>query len=324
MGYSYQNRRKLWAGTIERMQWWPTPLRGADSTPEGWVSEGVLLNGGGYVFRSWGSHKVYQYEWPESTSREDAQMIHNYYNGTYGRGLIYMLDPLTWTTNILPARWADPSLALEDEGAGLVYGLNPTPVVTSGSAGNNLPVQSAYYDLSTITTGFRGVEDALFIPIPEDHGLMLGAFYQSTGSGGLFVSPQNANGTIGSAIRLTELANDATTIAEWVTNDYPGVWLWAGKTSSGAASITVTAMIGRIGPTSELVTGDGFGLEPFGEDPFGGVTSTYAQLVRGPWVGGQGNSGLRFTTAPSFLSNSPLGGGQVGVAATFREVGSWA
>lgn len=325
MGYSYRSRRGMWAGTLERLQWWPTPLRGADSSPTGWGSGGVMLNGGGYEFRSWGSHRVFQYEWGESLAREDAQMIHNYYNGTFGRGLIYFLDPLTWMTNVLPARVADPSLALESEGSSFVYGVDPTSVVTSGGVANGLPVQSAYYNLTSVPAGFRGVEDATFIPIPEGHTLYLGAFYSSTGSGGIFASPHNSNGSIGTAVRLSELSNDSTTVVNTEITGVKGVWIWLGKSANDAATVTATALIARVGLTPEEdSTAPGFGEGSFGEDPFGGIVSPVSgKILNGPWVGGQGNSGVRFSGAPTFVNNSPIGGGRIGLAATFREVGSW-
>lgn len=45
--------------------------------------------------------------------------------------------------------------------------------------------------------------------------------------------------------------------------------------------------------------------------------------VYGPWVGGQGHSGCRFDGEPTYIEYTGVNGGQVGYAATFREVGSW-
>ena len=98
MGYS--DRTRLWFGThAGGMRWMPTPLSGAEMSPEGWESGGTLLNGGGYQQNSFGSHKTYTFEWPSSSAREAAALMKAYADGTYGRGLIYFVDPLLCDPN---------------------------------------------------------------------------------------------------------------------------------------------------------------------------------------------------------------------------------
>lgn len=46
-------------------------------------------------------------------------------------------------------------------------------------------------------------------------------------------------------------------------------------------------------------------------------------LSAGPWIGGQGHSGCRFATTPSYVTNSGYAGGRIGFAASFTEVGDW-
>ena len=53
-----------------------------------------------------------------------------------------------------------------------------------------------------------------------------------------------------------------------------------------------------------------------------GSPSAVAKIKRGPWVGGQGNSGCRFAQPPSYVVNGSTNGGQVGFSATFVEVGA--
>lgn len=143
-------RRNLWFGTVDKMGWVATPNRGADVSPEGWNEGGSLLNGGAYQLNSFNSAKNYVFEWPESSSREAAQLMKSYADGTYGRGLIYFVDPLCYTTNILPAMWADPSMAVGEETNTLVPGVTPTGIPSTGSDDLNLPVKSAYYNLANV------------------------------------------------------------------------------------------------------------------------------------------------------------------------------
>ena len=322
----------FWCGTEQRMEWFATPLQGADSSPSAWGADGTLLNGGGWALNSWGSHKRYTYEWPASSSREVAQKMKSYRDGTYGRGLLYFLEPTIFTTNVLPAHWADPSMAIDNEAPSLVYGLEPQAVPTSGGAANELPVNSAYYNLTSAPQTQTTPDSSVFIPIPEGHTLFLGSFYSATGSGGVFATPVNSNGSYGTPVRLTELENSATQIVNDPFSGVNGVRLWVGRTSSAVSTVTLTAMIGRIIETSKLPSPNESGLYP-GLDVFPSESlfpsNTATSSVRrtfggGPWMGGQGHSGCRFLGTPTYVTNSPIQGGRIGFAATFVETGSWA
>lgn len=300
-------RRCFWFGTENHAGWFATPLKGADSSPSAWGVDGTLLNGGGYAFNSFGSHKRYSYEWPSSSSPEVAQMMKSYRDGTYGRGLLYFLEPGIYKTNILPAHWADPSMSLNNEAPALVYGVDPVELPTSGGFNLGLPVASAQYDLSTVDPQIAPTPDSsVFLPVPTGHTLFLGAFYSATGTGGVFATPVNSNGTLGTTVKLTEKDNsDTEVVIDQFAGDIRGVRLWVGRSDSSASSVTLAAMCGRLIETSDL------------------GTPRETKLVAGPWIGGQGHSGCRFVGTPSYINNGPVEGGRVGFAATFAEVGSW-
>lgn len=294
------SRECFWFGTEERMQWFKTPLQGADSSPSGWSADGTLLNGGGWALNSWGSHKRYSYEWPQSSSPEVAQKMKSYRDGTYGRGLLYFIEPTIFLTNVLPAAWATPSMAIQDEAPTLVYDVDPIAVPTSNFGVNDLPVASAYYDLNDAPAQTQATPDSsVFIPIPAGYTLHLGAFYSAAGTGGLFATPVNSNGTLGDAVALTPLGNDSDEIVADEFTGLNGVRIWAGRTDTTPSSVTVAAMIGRL------------------------VEDGKPAPTQGPWIGGQGHSGCRFAGTPSYVTNSPIEGGRIGFAASFVEVGSW-
>lgn len=321
---AWNPRRCLWFGTLEYSQWMPTPLRGATSDPESFDASGTLLNGGGWGVGSWGSHKTYSYEWPSYSSPEAAQILKSYRDGSYGRGLLYFHDPVTYSKNVLSARVADPSMAVGNEGASLVYGMDPLGVSTSGFLANKLPVQGAYYNLLNVASGFRGTEDAAYVSIPEGYSLLLGAVYEYSGSGRVFVSPQNTNGTIGTAQTLTpQLVNTSVLAGDLITG-IPGAWIWLGKSSSGAASVTARALVGRF-VTNEWLAGLTYTTGFNAAGSYGTVTDgRVMRLMSDAWVGGMGHSGARFQGVPSWSTTSTMNGGQVGYAASFRETGSWA
>lgn len=249
-------RRCFWFGTEEKAQFFATPLKGADSSPSAWGVDGTLLNGGGYAFNSFGSHKRYNYEWPQSSSPETAQMMKSYRDGTYGRGLLYFLEPGIYRTNILPAHWADPSMSLNNEAPSLVYGVDPIAVPTSGGDHLNLPINSAQYDLSnTPPQAVPTPDSSVFLPVPTGHTLFLGAFYTATGTGGVFATPVNSNGSFGTTVRLTEKSNsDTEVVIDRFEGDINGVRLWVGRTDGTASSVTIAAMAGRLMETSDTVT----------------------------------------------------------------------
>lgn len=298
--------KNLWFGTEDYMQWVETPLSGAESTPQGWEASGTLLNGGGYASHSWGTHRTYDYTWRNSSAREASQIMQNYRNGTWGRGLIYFHDPLTFDQNILPARWADPSMALGDESMSLVYGQQPVASPTPSFQVNGLPIQSVTYNVNQTTTGINR-EDSLFIPIPEGYQLRLGAVYTRVGLGGIFATPVQQDGVERSSILLNQVAPDAAVMTpNPVEVGMKGVRLWIGKSGSGTPTptVTVSAMTARL-----VKVGSG--------------SVEASRVSSGPWIGGQGHSGCRFDGPPTEIKYNRVNGGQVGYSASFKEVGSW-
>lgn len=249
-------RRCFWFGTEERASFYATPLQGSDSSPSSWGVDGTLLNGGGYGFNSFGSHKRYTYEWPQSSSPETAQMMKSYRDGTYGRGLLYFLEPGIYRTNILPAHWADPSMALNNEAPSLVYGVEPRATPTSGGENLGLPITSAVYDLSSAPSQAVPTPDSsVFLPVPTGHTLFLGAFYSSTGTGGVYATPVNNNGTLGTTVKLTEKSNsDTDVVTDQFAGDIRGVRLWVARSDSTASSVTIAGMVGRLLETSDAVS----------------------------------------------------------------------
>lgn len=321
------DRRNMWFGTEDSMRWIPTPQSGAEMGAEGTHSGGTLLGGGGFAQHSWGSHRVYDFEWPSSSSRQAAQLMKSYRDGTYGRGLLYFVDPLTYDLNVLPARWADPSMGVGDEGSTLVYGIDPMGIKTTSRETHDLPVRSAHYDLSTIAVGYRGVEDSVFIPLPEGYQMVIGAFYTATGSGGVFITEVSHSGIESAPIRLTPLSASGSYVANTSVSNVKGIRLWVGKSAAGAASVTLSAMTARLanprsGPQPEAAMGYGEGA--YGEGGYGGTLSPVMDAVmRGPWIGGMGHSGCKFSSVPTYVANSGVNGGQVGYAVSLVEVGSW-
>lgn len=300
MGAIAESRRKnLWFGTEQHMEWFKTPSRGADTTPSGWDSEGTTLNGMGYSFNSFGSHKVYQFDWGSSASREVAQKMKSFADGTYGRGKIYFIDPTINLLNVLPARWADPTMTAGYEGYSLVNGVIPELMSASPSK-NGYPANTVTYNLDSVTPGFRGEYESVFIPIPEGHILPLWASYSATGSGGVFVSPVSQGGATGAPLMVAETPSESDLVNAGVygMNGEKGVRLWIGREDSSPSSVTLRGMTARV------------------------LSMNYsaAELSRAGdphWIGGMGHEGCRFSGKPTMVLNGP---DWTGFSATLREV----
>lgn len=313
-------RTNFWFGTIERMGWFPTPNRGADVSPEGWDAGGPLLSGGAYQFNSFGSAKNYSFEWPASSTRQHAQLMKSYSEGSFGRGLIYFLDPLTYLTNVLPAMWADPTMGIGDESFSLIPGVKPTGAPSSAPADLMLPTREAVYDTSDSTVSFDGSgnpllddSNSVFIPIPEGFTLALGGVYSSSNAdAGVYLSTVTKTGSVAGAYRLPPNPGTVTwsSLNDWrlqglVSSHFSGVRIWVGSgVSSPGGVVSINGLSARLFPLS---------------------TSSVTESTIGPanWIGGQGHSGCRFSGRPTYLNQTGVNGGQVSFAATFREVGSW-
>lgn len=295
----------MWFGTEERMRWIPVPQTGADMSAQAFSASGTLMGGGGYVADSMGTHRNYAWSWSNASAPSMAALMLAYKQGTYGDGLVYFHNPHHYLGNILPAHWADPSRARNDEMPRLIrsrevslrFGL------AAGGDRHNLPIRTTTYDLTPQPIGYPGRQDSLFIPVPPGMDLLIGAIYTRTGTGGVFAAPVDVPGDAGTPTRLPSMsANGAVLLSSMAVQPGAlGVRLWVGKEASGASSVTITAMIARLVPS----------------------VINSAQALRGPWVPGQGHSGARFIGAPTEVAYNGVGGGQVGFAATLKEVGSW-
>lgn len=244
----YENIDRMWFGTEQRMGWIETPQTGADVSSIGQSANAVFQNGGSTVRNSWDSHKVYQFSWGVGASQSMVSLLQAYRNGSYGRGLLYFHDPMYYATNLLPKRWADPSMAANFEAEPLVPDVWPTAVpVVSGP--NNYPVNAASYSLpGNFSSQAAGTE--LFVPIPDGMTLLLGGVY--TGPGEVYVR------TPGVASRLVPMSADGSMVVNTIIRNQPWVRLGLRNNSSSAATITLTGMSARLAKSVPASDGEPF------------------------------------------------------------------
>lgn len=302
----FKKDEKMWFGTKDYMTWITPPLAGADSSPAAWGSEGTLLNGGGYAFNSFNSHKTYNYAWSGGSTRQEAQLMKSFADGAFGRGKIYFQEPNIYSTNVLHARLADPSITADYEGPDLVPNVTPTTVATSGFVTNGLPVRSINYPtgsaLPVLSSATVMAQDN-FIPVPDGKALLVQAFYAPTVTAtglGIYVVEASADGVAASTgVRLTPTTN-AGAVSFQVFSKNPGVigyYIFIGR-STGVivGNMQIAAIHARIADAGTTMIGEN------------------------RWMGGQGHNGVRFTGKPTYITRSGINGGQIEYAATFKEV----
>lgn len=285
----YENIDRMWFGTEQKMGWIDTPETGADVSSIGQSANATLQNGGGTVRNSWDSHKVFQFSWGTGASPSMVSLLQAYRNGSYGRGLLYFYDPMFYQTNVLPKRWADPSMAVNYEAEPIVPDANPVGVPQVATS-NNYPVIGASY---TLPAGYSSQTDGseLFLPIPEGFTLVLGAVYSGVGQ----VYARTNSGI--TALTPVGLADQQVANASF--SDVPWVRLGIRNTTGAASALTIVGMTARLAsqPTSDL--------------------------LMGPWMSGEGHSGCRFQANPTVINYNGVNGGQIGLSANFQEVGAW-
>lgn len=202
----------MWFGTKDYATWIEPPLSGADSSPTGWATDGTLLNGGGYAFNSFNSHKVYNYAWSGASTQKDAQTMKSFADGTFGRGKIYFQEPNIYRTNVLPARWADPSITCDYEGPSLVPGVDPIRIAMTGTNQFQLPVFGAQYNLNNVAPAVETV----FTPLYEN----LFTNPRLVGSGGLTATGVTTT-TAGGKITLTSTVPSNPACYVWLAVPIP-------------------------------------------------------------------------------------------------------
>lgn len=252
----YENIDRMWFGTEQKMGWIETPQTGADVSSFGQSANAILENGGGTVRNSWDSHKVFQFSWGVGASQSLVSLLQAYRNGSYGRGFLYFHDPMYYATNLLPKRWADPSMAVNFEAEPLIPDVWPTAIPVTSTA-NNYPVNSASYAVPANYSSQANSSEH-FIPIPDGMVLVLGAVY--SGSASVYVR------TPAGVTDLVPMAPEATTVVNTVVRNQPWARLGIRKVGS-AGVIAITGMSARL--ANSVPANDG-------------QTMTYANIATAP------------------------------------------
>jgi hypothetical protein len=273
-------------GTRNQMLEVRAPAVNMPSSKQGYFNKVDFLNGGTSIRRSTAAHKNYTMSW-NFLDRDEARKILDLADGVYGRGPLYVHDPIAADRNVLPQYWATPSQGLSD-GLALNDGTRGEGVTTPANS-LDFPSESVLY------TVLSGQTRRVWIPIPDGYTAHVGA-YGSNGTGGTVVAtPTIDAGSDGSPVTLTLLsvASNARFNQSFASSSFDGVMLSLG----GAGTVTLSGIMVQVLET--------------------GVTPE-----TGGFISGQGNSGLQFVAQPTYTPYSSALD-KVGVVAELTEYYGW-
>jgi hypothetical protein len=273
-------------GTRNQMLEVRAPAVNMPSSKQGYFNKVDFLNGGTSIRRSTAAHKNYTMSW-NFLDRDEARKILDLADGVYGRGPLYVHDPIAADRNVLPQYWATPSQGLSD-GLALNDGTRGEGVTTPANS-LGFPSESVLY------TVLSGQTRRVWVPIPDGYTAHVGA-YGSNGTGGTVVAtPTIDAGSDGSPVTLTLLsvASNARFNQSFASSSFDGVTLSLG----GAGTVTLSGIMVQVLET--------------------GVTPE-----TGGFISGQGNSGLQFVAQPTYTPYSSALD-KVGVVAELTEYYGW-
>lgn len=291
--------RKVYFGNADKQLWIPAPQTGMAASATNRVVENVLLSGRTMILRSQGSSRRFDASWLggiNADSLEDSlQTIKDFFDGVYGDGPFYWVDPYADRTNLLAPHWAAPGITRSDWPEIASFAATEFPDTDSNL--NNYPTKSVRYNLTSTDEVVSTRKVTLIIPPGYTlhfgwHGVV------DSGDGGIqikrYARTDGAATTVDPGV-IGVTSSNRTNVA--VSGDvYSHIDIYVYKPSGASSDFTISGMIAQI-------------LEG----------STYP--ATGGFISGRGTTGLEFATAPQIeYYSANIGEGRVGMSVTWQEV----
>lgn len=291
----------IWFGIPgQHMQWCPAPLAGAQASNINFVESLAFENGGADVSRSKQYRKQYAFSFTGLSEQLDGIGVYNKFaSGFYGDGLFHFADPYAFETNLFSAAWASPGLI--EQGWVNIYDTTPTFANTPSNAYSQPKRKTTWSVTSAANAEPTGANSVAYIVIPPTHTLNIGASGAKTGTAVLRVVPINTDGTNGTAVDLTLLADTSATRmnATFAGSSFQAVEVYVTRTSAAASTITLTSLMARIVKTGNTLT------------------------LTGNHAAGEGHTGLEFMDDARVETYTYMFPPRKGLSTTLMEVGAW-
>lgn len=291
---------QVFFGNDTKQTWIKAPNSGMKAGSAGFVSEQQLLSGRTFIKRSKASHRRFDMSWvgPMNDTDLDSSLhtVKDFFDGVYGPGPFFWIDPYATKTNLFSTAWASPALAVDsdwDELFASAAALTATTVTTDANT-KEYPSLSAEYTY----TGTATVESEKFtFYIPDGYSLWLGFHGSISSSGGAYYVPYK-DGVADTAVKLTELSvTSAIRVNKQITSSVADkVEFYFAKTGTSDCVFTLAGIMAQILKT--------------GETP-----------ATGNFLAGRGTTGLEFATNPEIeYYSANINNGQIGLSLTMAEV----
>lgn len=267
------NRRYLWFGNTKKMDWLPMPTSGMPVSRTGYTENGVYENGGGWGFRSAGSHAQYQFDFEVREASgyngldKYTQFASGYYggfaqaSGARGTDLMLFADPATFDQNVLPPHWATPMLALQDNAWHHIGPYSARANTIANSYDQPSVTVSYAVDASTHFASMTSPRRRVIVPIPPTHKLSFGWSGTRSGTSGVGYSTYNNNGTITDFAAPIAPINTGATANRIGTVEVSGATAYAAefylKGTAAAQTISVVSMMAQLIPLWETTDATG-------------------------------------------------------------------
>jgi hypothetical protein len=292
--------RTVYFGNGTYQTWIKAPASSMDASATGYANSISFLNGGSSVRRSNRTSRQFAMSWNGQMNgtdqAENLQIVKDFYDGLYGAGPFFWLDPFATGSNLFAPNWAAPML---DELDWPSISATVAPTFTAASYANAYPIKYASYALA----GSHADTRKFTIIIPTGYTLNFGwhssiANRTASSAAGVRIIPYNLSGAAQTAVNPNSLLAGGTTRTNTTFDgsSYSKVEIFLANGSSSASSVNIVAMIAQVLKTGVSVASGGF-------------------------ISGRGTTKLEFSDAPKMTYiSSGINNGQIEMSANFTEV----
>jgi hypothetical protein len=289
--------RKVYFGNAVKQLWIPAPKTGMDASSAAFFNSAQLLSGRAFTTRSGANHRRFSPAWNGSLNaasvNDSLHTIKDYFDGIYGEGPFYWIDPFAINTNLLSPNWASPMLG--QNGWSSISSVGSAALVDTTTNTRNYPYKSLEL---TFTDTVQESTESFRVIVPESHRLHF-AWHGEQDSGGatIILRCHNRDTGVTTDVETTPMGVNTSlrTNTQVRGRDYSMVDIIVKNTTANASVITIAGMIAQVLPEFDTVE-------------------------QGDFISGRGTGGLLFASAPSisYLS-SKINDGLVEMATEFIE-----
>jgi hypothetical protein len=289
--------RKVYFGNSVKQMWIPAPRTGLDASSAAFFSDSQLLSGRASVRRSMANHRRFAPTWVGALNADSANdslhTIKDFFDGIYGDGPFYWLDPFAVDQNLLAPHWAAPMLSVKDWPS--ISSIGTAELVDTPSNTNNYPYKSLELTLpATIASSTKVAR----IILPAGYKLDFG-WHGARESGDAAVTLRCYDRATGDATDINTqpiaVTSNVRTNQSVSGNTYSMVDVLVKNPSASSSVISIAGLIAQVRPATET-------------------------SERGGFISGRGTMGMQFSSAPSisYLS-AKINDGLVELATSFIE-----